>query len=321
MAMKHPLTTTLPDAPLLGDDPAMSYLDPAWSVTQRRIVRLVERLTGQRRLRELYRSFRAEGGTADVFWSEMMRRSAIRLDFDRAAMANIPRTGRLLVVANHPYGLVDGFALCWLISLVRPDFKLLINSVLVQAPETAAHLLPLDFSGTREGLAVNLRSRAAARAHLDAEGALLIFPSGAIATAPDRWGRRPAMDGPWQPIVGQLAQRSHAPVLPVHFQGQNSRLFQIVSHYSVTLRLALMAGEIRRRFGTTVGLTIGQPIPPAELTPFTDRTALAAELCRRTYALAGIDTTIPGTIVPRPKAIQDPPPASVGRSDVSRREP
>ena len=313
MPLKHPSLSPTVAAPLLSDDPAISYLDPAWSATQRAIVRVIERFTGQRALREVYRSFRAEGGTAEVFWAEMMRRSGIHLDFDRAAMQAIPRTGRLLVVANHPFGLVDGFALCWLISQVRPDFKLLINSVLVQAPETAAHLLPLDFSGTREGQAINIRSRADARAHLEAEGVLLIFPSGAIATAPDRWGRRPALDGPWQPITGQLAQRTRAPVLPVHFQGQNSRLFQMVSHYSATLRLALMAREIRRRFGTTVGLTIGRPIPPEELAHITDRTALAAELCRRTYALGGIDTSIPGTIVPRPKAIQDPPPGSVSR--------
>jgi len=294
--------------PLLRDDPAISYIDPAWSATQRMVVRIVERLTGQRRLREVYRSFRAEGGTPEVFWAEMMRRSANQLDFNRDAMAAIPATGRLLVVANHPYGLVDGFALCWLISQVRPDFKLLINSVLVQAPETAPHLLPLDFSGTREGVEINIRSRAAARQHLEAEGALLVFPAGAIATAPDRWARRPALDGPWQPIVAQLMQRTRAPALPVFFEGQNSRLFHIVSHYSVTLRLALMAGEIRRRFGTSVGMTIGAPLPYAEIAHIADRAALAAELCRRTYALGGIDTSIPGLIVDRPKAIQDPPP-------------
>lgn len=296
------------ETPALQEEPPISYIDPAWSAAQRMVVRIVERLTGQRRLREVYRSFRADGGTPEVFWAEMMRRSAIRLDFNRDAMAAIPATGRLLVVANHPYGLVDGFALCWLISQVRPDFKLLINSVLVQAPETAPHLLPLDFSGTREGVEINIRSRAAARQHLEAEGALLVFPAGAIATAPDRWGRRPALDGPWQPIVAQLMQRTRAPALPVFFEGQNSRLFQIVSHYSVTLRLALMAGEIRRRFGTRVGMTIGGPVPYSDVAHVTDRAALAAELCRRTYALGGIDTSIPGLIVDRPKAIQDPPP-------------
>ncbi len=290
-----------------GDEPAISYIDPAMSATRRAVVRAVERVTGQRKLKAVYSAFRAEGGTKESFWSEMLRRSQIELDFDRTALDRIPRTGPLMVVANHPYGLVDGFALCWLIHQVRPDFKLLINSVLSQAPETEDHFLALDFSGTREAQMTNIRSRGAARAQLEAGGCLVVFPAGAISTAPDRWGRRPAMDGPWQPIAGQLVQRGRCPVLPVHFQGQNSRLFQIVSHYSVTLRLALIAGEIRRRFGTRLGMTIGDLIPFEDLSEITDRTALAGELCRRTYALGGIDTTVPGTIVPWPEAIQDKP--------------
>ena len=300
--------TTITQTSIAGrDDPPISYFDPAMSATRRALVRAIERATGQRKLKKVYTSFRAEGGTPDSFWAEMLRRSAIQPDFDRTALARIPREGPLMVVANHPYGLIDGFALCWLIHQVRPDFKLLINAVLSQAPETAAHLLPLDFAGTREAQLTNIRSRAAARAQLEQGGCLVVFPAGAISTAPDRWGRRPAMDGPWQPITGQLVQRSRCPVLPVWFAGQNSRLFQVVSHYSATLRLALIAGEIRRRFGTRLPMRVGELIPHADLTGITDRTALASELCRRTYALGGIDTTIPGTIVEWPVAIQDKP--------------
>jgi len=301
-------TATSTSAPAgLADDVPISSIDPALSATRRVVVRAIERVTGQRKLKAVYSSFRAEGGTKEVFWSEMLRRSQIELDFDRAAIGRIPPTGKLMVVANHPYGLVDGFALCWLIHQVRPDFKLLINSVLSQAPETAEHFLPLDFSGTREAQLLNIRSRAAARAQLEAGGCLVVFPAGAISTAPDRWGRRPAMDGPWQPITGQLVQRGRCPVLPVYFEGQNSRLFQIASHYSATVRLALIAGEIRRRFGTRLGMRIGELIAFDELAPITDRAALAGELCRRTYALGGIDTTVPGMIVDWPEAIQDKP--------------
>ncbi len=288
-------------------DPPIAYFDPAMSATRRVVVRAIERATGQRKLKKVYTSFRAEGGTPDSFWAEMLRRSAIQPDFDRSALARIPREGPLMVVANHPYGLIDGFALCWLIHQVRPDFKLLINSVLSQAPETAAHLLPLDFAGTREAQLANIRSRTAARAQLEQGGCLVVFPAGAISTAPDRWGRRPAMDGPWQPFTGQLVQRTRCPVLPVWFAGQNSRLFQIVSHYSSTLRLAMIAGEIRRRFGTRLPMRVGELIPHDNLAGITDRTALASELCRRTYALGGIDTTLPGTIVDWPVAIQDKP--------------
>ncbi len=285
-------------------NPPLSYVDPSMSPAQRLMVQLVERLSGQRELKAVYDRCRAEGPARDGFWNDMLRRTGMKLALNFDAIASIPRTGPLLVVANHPYGLIDGFLLCWLISQVRPDFQLLINSVLIQAPETRAHMLPISFAGTREAQAMNVHSRAEARRTLERGGALLVFPAGGISTAPDRLARRPAMDVPWQAFVGQLLQRGRCPVLPVWFEGQNSRLFHVVSHMSQTFRSALMAGQIRRRFNTTVRAVVGAPVPFIAFAAITDRAALSAELCRRTYALGGIDTTVPGVQMDWPAALQ-----------------
>ncbi len=290
--------------PTFGDDPPLRYIDPAMTAAQRALIRVIEVVTGQKELKAVYDRFRAEGGTPDIFWSDILRRTGIKVDFDQSALADIPRTGPLLVVANHPFGLVDGLILCWLISLVRSDFQLLINSVLIQAPEPKPHFLPISFAGTRDAQATNLRSRADARRHLDRGGVVVVFPAGGISTSPDRWGRRPAMDAPWQAFIAQMLQRARCPVLPVYFHGQNGRLFHMVSHVSSTMRLALMAGEIRRRFNTTIRTEIGALIPFDDLAHITDRAALSAELCRRTYALGGIDSSRPGMIVDWPAALQ-----------------
>ena len=290
--------------PTFGDDPPLRYIDPAMTAAQRALIRVIEVVTGQKELKAVYDRFRAEGGTPDIFWSDILRRTGIKVDFDQSALADIPRTGPLLVVANHPFGLVDGLILCWLISLVRSDFQLLINSVLIQAPETKPHFLPISFAGTRDAQATNLRSRADARRHLDRGGVVVVFPAGGISTSPDRWGRRPAMDAPWQAFIAQMLQRARCPVLPVYFHGQNGRLFHMVSHVSSTMRLALMAGEIRRRFNTTIRTEIGALIPFDDLAHITDRAALSAELCRRTYALGGIVSSRPGMIVDWPAALQ-----------------
>ena len=287
-----------------GDNPPLSYIDPAMSAAQRVLIRAVELATGQKKLKAVYDRFRAEGGTAEIFWSDMLRRTGISLDFDQRALARIPAEGPLLVVANHPFGLVDGLILCWLISQVRPDFQLLINSVLIQAPETRDHFLPISFAGTREAQATNVQTRIEARKHLEHGGAVLVFPAGGISTSPDRWGARPAMDAPWQAFIAQMLQRARCPVVPIYFDGQNGRLFHIISHISATLRLALMAGEIRRRFNSRISLKIGASIPYSAFADITDRQALSAELCRRTYALGGIDTTVPGKIVDWPEALQ-----------------
>ena len=114
----------------------------------------------------------------------------------------------------------------------------------------------------------------------------VVFPAGAVSTAPDKLGLKPAVDWRWQPFVAQLVQRSKAPVVPVWFSGQNSRLFQIASHVSYTLRVSLIFHEVRARIGTSLPVVIGAPIPFSDLAAIKDRQALADHLRERVYALA-----------------------------------
>ena len=74
--------------------------------------------------------------------------------------------------------------------------------------------------------------------------------------------------------------------MPLFFGGQNSRLFQIASHISLTLRLSLIFHEVRKRIGTMLPVAVGAPIPYAEIAHLKDRQALLDELRARTYGLA-----------------------------------
>jgi putative hemolysin len=156
----------------------------------------------------------------------------------------------------------------------------------MRAEEVRDYVLPIDFSDNPEARAMNVRSRAAARAQLERGGAVVVFPAGGVSTAPDRLGRLPAVDAPWQPFVAQLVQRAKATVVPIWFGGQNSRLFQIASHVSLTLRLSLLFHEVKTRIGASLPVAIGAPIPYPEIAAIRDRQALADLLMARTYALA-----------------------------------
>jgi putative hemolysin len=184
-----------------------------------------------------------------------------------------------------------------LVCKVRPDFLVLTHVVLTRAPEAAAFILPIDFSGAKGAEETNLASRAAARAHLAKGGAVVVFPAGAISTTPDKFGSGPAVDGRWQPFVSQLIQRSNATVAPIWFGGQNSRLFQIASHVSLTLRLSLIFHEVKTRIGTCLPVAVGSPIPFASIAAIRDRQALADELRTRVYALSQVAS--PATDKPR----------------------
>ena len=279
------------------DQPHFSYADDAMPPLRRGLIRLVEAATGKRKLRRLYLANRRLGVAGASFFAAAVRSLELDVRFDDAALATVPRVGPVVVVANHPYGVLDGIVISWLVGQVRPDFMMLTNAVLLQAPEIAAHVLAIDFNGTDEATRTNIESRAAARRHLDAGGCLVVFPAGGVSTAPDRLGRRRATDAPWQPFTAQLIQRSRATVVPICFEGQNSRLFQVASHLSPVLRLSLIFHEVRTRIGTSILVAIGAPIPFASLPACPDRQALADHLRALTY---GLSPAFPHLARPRP---------------------
>ena len=157
--------------------------------------------------------------------------------------------------------------------------------MLLRAPEMRDHMLPIDFTETMEAQRANVASRAKALAHLQNGGCVVIFPAGAISTSPDRLGRLPAVDPPWTPYLARLVQSAKAPVAPIYFRGQNSRLFQIVSHISPTLRLALFFHELSRRIGAVCEVEVGAVIAFEQLAHLRDRQALVGVLRDATYSL------------------------------------
>jgi len=244
-----------------------------------------KKINGQPELKRLYELNQKNPIQGESFWQAAVRLLDLKIPLDDHELNAVLKTGSLVVVANHPYGVLDGIAICWLMEKIRKDFLVLTHTALLSAPEARPSLLPVDFSGTAEATASNLETHKKARTHLYQGGSIVVFPSGAISTSPDRLGQKPATDWPWQPFTAQLIQRSRAHVVPVYFHGQNSRLFQMASHISSTLRLALIFKEVRDRMGSTLDISIGVPLSPDFIASFTNRSALTEFLRQRTYAL------------------------------------
>jgi putative hemolysin len=263
-----------------------SYATESDPPLKRGLIRLVEKATGQPKLKRMYVHNQRFPRLGESFWQAAVRSLELDVRYDLDALAAVPRTGPVVFVANHPYGVLDGIVMAWLVSKVRSDFVVLTHIVLTRAPEAARFILPVDFSGAKEAERTNLASRAAARAQLERGGAVVVFPAGAISTAPDKLGLKPAVDGRWQPFVSQLIQRSEAAVIPIWFGGQNSRLFQIASHLSATLRLSLIFHEVKTRIGTSLPVVIGAAVPFDSIAAIRNRQALADELRARVYALS-----------------------------------
>jgi len=262
-----------------------SYSTADQPVLQRAVIQAIEKIGGQRKLKKLYSQHQRNVKGGENFFESAMRLLRMKVEFDEAALARTPATGPVIFIANHPYGVLDGITLTWLATKVRPDTKVLANDVLCQAPEAAANLLPVAFAPTREARETNVRSRLEAQAWLREGHAIGIFPGGGVSTS-EKPLRGPAVDLPWAPFTAKLLRASRATVVPVFFVGQNSRLFQLASHLSLTLRLSLVFRETARRIGSRLKVRVGEPIPFEEIAHIEDRAELVRELRKRTFALA-----------------------------------
>ena len=274
---------SLPAAPQVE----FTYSHPGQSRFRRSLIRAVEVATGQPKLRRLYREWAWSESVPGVpVFSAALRqlRIAPRVMEGAANLAAVPATGGLLLVANHPFGVVDGLTIGHLGMQLRGNVRILTNSLLCRVPEVDPYLLPVDFSGTAQARRLTAETRRRAAELLQAGKVVAVFPAGGVATANKPLTGR-AVDSPWHPFVGRLATIPGVTTLPVHFSGQNSRLFQVASHTSYPLRVALIFHETRRRMGRPVELRVGAPVTATELAAL-DRDQVAVELRRRCMALA-----------------------------------
>jgi putative hemolysin len=264
----------------------ISYASAAASPGSRALVRVLENATGRMSLIRRAHGYEDDIARGDDFWEVMCRRFDIRIEVIGGRLDTLPAEGPLVVVANHPYGLLDGLALGRILSGRRGgDFKVLAHSIFQRAPDLQRHLLPIDFSETREAAARNLATRAEALRYLETGGAIGIFPGGTVSTAARAFDQ--PLDPVWRSFTAKMIARSGATVVPIYFDGQTSRLFQVASHLHYALRLGLLIREFRSRVGTSVRVVVGDPVPRARLDSFgPDARAMMDDLRRLTYALS-----------------------------------
>ena len=222
------------------------------------VIRGAENLTGKRILQALYDQLHAENPGPTEVWGRALELMRVGVEFDEGQLTRVPAKGAVIFLANHPFGVVDGLILCHLMTLVRHDYFLMINEVLADQPLVEGHLLPIDFRNTREAVQTNIQTKKMAAERLKKGEVLGIFPSGGIATARRVFGT--ATELPWHRTVCALIHQARCAVVPLFFHGQNSRLFHLVSLFSMDLRLGLLLHEAVNKRGRTFRVAIGDPI-------------------------------------------------------------
>ncbi|MDD1794743.1 lysophospholipid acyltransferase family protein [Enterovibrio sp. ZSDZ42] len=165
----------------------------------------------------------------------------------------IPRAGRVVIIANHPIGSLDGLALLKLVREIRPDVKAVANNLLMQIKPLHHCLLPVNnMSGKTPK--DNLRN---IDDWLNNEGAIIIFPAGEVS----RLGPTGVRDIDWQNGFLRMATKAKAPILPIHVDGRNSAVFYGASMVYKPLSTLLLVNEMFGQKNSHITFTIGEAIP------------------------------------------------------------
>lgn len=221
----------------------LSYANTFTNPFQRNTIKTLELLTGKLRLLRKVRQFEKMGiPFGQPFWSQALNLLGIELLTSESEISRIPKKGPVVIVANHPHGLVDGMVLAELIGTVRTDYKILTRSLLTGVKQIDQFMIPVPFDHEENALQKSLEMRRVAMKHLENDGVLVLFPSGKVASSDTIFGS--VVEGEWSPFTAKLIQKSNADVLPIFFPGSNSRMYQIANQISATLRQGLLIYEV-----------------------------------------------------------------------------
>ncbi|MCH2192087.1 MAG: lysophospholipid acyltransferase family protein [Gammaproteobacteria bacterium] len=243
----------------LSDKPNLTYAKDEDGRFRRAIIRTLEVVFGRRKIERIYHDLKKKEFDLKTFFEEAIERSGLEIHKHGYELAQLDSSGPLILLANHPFGIVDGLVFCDLAIKQRGDFRIMINAVLCQDEKLAPYFLPVDFESTKQAMKTNIRSKQLALQSLSNNVPLLIFPSGMVSTA-GRMGFGEVRDGQWTTFAAKLVREAKATVVPVYFHGKNSRKFHIVSHLSEPLRMGLLMHEAINKFGRQINVTIGEPI-------------------------------------------------------------
>ena len=264
---------------------AFTFASSEVNFLSQQFIKIIELLTGKIKLKKLYAQYLLENNPPENFWNDAVKKLKFNLQTNYREGSVIPSSGRLIIVANHAFGVADGVSLCSVVSNIRQDYKMITHKVLRQADAVKEKIIPIDFSPHRSAMLANINARKEAEKVLQNDGVIVIFPSGQIATKDDLKLKTKAHDGDWKQFVSKLVIKTKSPVLPSYFEGQNSQLYHIANKMGQTFRYSLLMHELTRKIGDTINLHFGKVIPFSDFEKIGNLIEITKHIRNKTYSL------------------------------------
>lgn len=208
------------------------------------------------------------------FARQALVRLGVKYTLSPAELAQVPEKGGVLIIANHPFGGVDGLIAINALYSRRPDLKLLANGMLGRLKPLQSAVLPIDmFGGDARRNSQSVRE---ALRHVAQGGALFTFPAGEVAHL--QWRFAAVFDPAWPRSASRMIQLAAAPVVPMYIDGRNSTFFQLVGLIHPRLRTLLLPRELLNKAGSNVRVRIGAPISARRIAKLDAPAGIAAHL-------------------------------------------
>ena len=253
---------------------------------QRLVIKTIEIVTGKKKLEKLYKQYSLNENNPRTFWNDILKIMNIKITNKSNNKIAISTNEPLMIIANHPFGIIDGLILCSIVSEVRDDFKIMTHETLKFLPQLENYILPVDFSSNNKNtIKNNLDTANKAKQHLLEKGVLIIFPSGSVSVAKSI--KSDAHDDEWKTFPAKLLHQTRSDVLPIYFDGKNGLLFHLFASKikSSTLKYSSYIHETRKKIGKEISIYAGKVIKYKNISHLKDRTELTEYLKKKTYSL------------------------------------
>lgn len=261
-----------------------SFVEDEIPLYQQVLIKLIELSTGKRKVAKIFQNIISQEATCSSFWDRAVSQLDLKIKINGNPLQNIPKKGSLLVVANHPFGQIDGLVLGYILEKIRPDFKIVAWDIMNEIDELKGSILPISFKNEYSSKKANLKTLQETIKTLKEGRAVAIFPSGEAAISDNYLGK--AKEGKWQKFVSKLVLSTDTPVLPIYFHGQNSRMFQVIGNIGYYFKLSMFFNEINMMIGKDIYLTIGNTLSHSDYSAQKSNDDLIDFLYRETEKLS-----------------------------------